>query len=401
MKILIVMTTKYYIILLGTIIVGFFISCSKMNDLHMDYLLEGERVYVGQPDSVNALVGLNRVELQYWISDPKAKKMKIYWDNKLDSILVDIPQTGTYDPHVIEIGNLAPKNYNFQIITYNEGWANPSIPMEVMCEVYSNNYLKRLFPRRIEYATYLTPESVHVNFYRPTDKSLESYLTYTNVEGTTVKKTIPNDMAFIVLGDFKKNLQIYTSFLPFEKALDKLYSEPVEYQWIDLNLDKSLFKRWNPTGIPYKDIGAAYSIEKMWDNNLSSWFISGGGSGTILPYPYDFTFDLGQEKRLTRFRQWQRNTSSILYGEQQIKRFELWGSSDPDVTSDLADWVLLGSFEVKRPPTGANPVEVALAGDNFLIVGAPPVRYIRYRVLELFKNNGAMTVGEIDFFTPN
>jgi hypothetical protein len=62
--------------------------------------------------------------------------------------------------------------------------------------------------------------------------------------------------------------------------------------------------------------------------------------------------------------------------------------------------VLLGSFEVKKPPTGANLLTVAQEGHNFIIVGAPPVRYIRYRVLELFANNGAMTLGEINFYSP-
>ena len=400
MKTLIRMKTKYYIILFGILVGGLAISCSKMNDLHMDYLLEGERVYVGQPDSVEAAVGLNRVELRYWISDPKAKKIKIYWDNKLDSILLDIPLTATHVVKVVEIENLDPKSYNFQIITYNENWGNPSIPMDVICEVYSESYLKRLFPRRIEYATYLAEESVEVNFHRATEKSVESHLSYINQLGNTIKMIITNDTSFVLLDDFKENLQLYTSFLPFEDALDTLYSEPTKYALIDKKLDKSLFKRWNPTGIPYQDIGGTYSIEKMWDANLSSWFISGGSSGTKLPYPYDFTFDLGQEKRLTRFKQWQRNTASILYGEQQIRVFELWGSSSSDVTNDLSDWVLLGSFEVKKPPTGANLSEAAQKGHNFIIVGAPPVRYIRYRVLELFTNNGAMTLGEIEFFSP-
>jgi len=400
MKISIRMKTKYYIILFGILVGGLAISCSKMNDLHMDYLLEGERVYVGQPDSVEVAVGLSRVELRYWISDPKAKKMKIYWDNKLDSILLDIPETASHVTKMVKIENLEPKNYNFQIITYNEDWGNPSIPMDVICEVYSEDYLKRLFPRRIEYATYLTDESIEVNFHRATEKSVESHLSYTNQSGNTTEMIITNDTSFVVLDDFKEDLQLFTSFLPFEDALDTLYSEPAGYALIDRKLEKSLFSRWNPPGIPYNDIGGSYSIEKIWDGNFSSWFISGGGSGTTLPYPYDFTFDLGQEKRLTRFRQWQRNTASILYGEQQIRKFELWGSDSPDVTENLSDWVLLGSFEVKRPPTGANLAEAAQEGDNFIIIGAPPVRYIRYRVLELFTNRGAMTLGEIDFFSP-
>lgn len=395
------MTTKYSSFIFGAIISILIISCSKMNDLHMEYLLEGERIYVGQPDSVHASSGLNRVELFYWVSDPKSKKMKVFWNNDQDSLTVEIPTLAVNEPGKIEIKDLEAKNYNFKIITYNENWKNPSLPFEVLVEVYSEDFLKRLFPRRIEYANFLTPESVYVSFYKPTDMSIGSVLKYTKLDGTEAEVIISTDTSFVVLDNFKESLKMYTSFLPFENALDTLYSASIEFTAIDIILDKSLFKRWNPTGIPYKDLGSAYSIEKIWDKNNSTFFISGGGSGTVLPYPYDFTFDLGQEKRITRFRQWQRLTTSILYGEQQIKRFELWGSNSPDVTADLSDWVLLGSFEVKKPPTGTNLLTAAQEGHNFLIIGAPPLRYVRYRVLELFTNKGAMTLGEINFYSPD
>lgn len=394
------MTTKYSF-LFGAIVSILIISCSKMNDLHMDYLLEGERIYVGRPDSVHAASGLNRVELLYWVSDPKSKKMKVYWNNDQDSLMVDIPDLAVNEPGKIEINNLEPKNYNFKIITYNDKWKNPSIPFEVLVEVYSENFLKRVFPRRIEYANFLTPESVYVSLYKPTDMSIGSVITYTNLAGTDVRVTVSTDTNFVVLDNFKENLKISTSFLPSKNALDTLYSAPIEFTEIDLLLDQSLFNRWNPPGIPYMDIGSAYSIEKMWDNNNATFYIAGGPSGTVLPLPHDFTFDLGQEKRITRFRQWQRLTTSILYGEQQVKRFELWGSNSPDVTADLSDWVLLGSFEVKKPPTGTDLLAAAQEGHNFLIIGAPPVRYIRYRILELFKNNGAMALGEIKFYSPD
>lgn len=391
------MITKYSSFLLGAVTSILIISCSKMNDLHREYLLEGERIYVGRPDSVHVFPGLNRVELLYWVSDPKARKMKVFWNNDEDSLAVDIPALAVNEPGKIEINDLEAKNYNFKIITYNDNWKNPSIPFEVLVEVYSEDFLKRLFPRRIEYANFLTPDSVYVSFYKPTDMSISSVLSYTKLDGTEVEVIISTDTSFVVLDDFKENLQMYTSFLPFEDALDTLYSEPIEFTAIDIILDKSLFKRWNPPGISYRDYGSAYSIEKMWDNKLETFYLT---SGTNV-LPFDFTFDLGQEKRITRFKQWQRLTTSILYGEQQIKRFELWGSNSPDVTADLSDWVLLGSFEVKKPPTGTNLFTAAQEGHNFLIIGAPPVRYIRYRVLELFNNKGAMALGEINFYSPD
>jgi hypothetical protein len=395
------MRAKYNVILLLGLIGVLSYSCSKMNDLHMEYLLQGERVYVGQPDSVRASVGIGRVEFKYWISDPKAKKMKVYWNNMQDSLSVDIPYTEVREPKVLKISGLESKVYNFKFITYNEKWMNPSIPMEVIAEVYSKDFIRKLFPRRIEYANYITTEQVYVSLYRFTEGSIKSLITYTDLDENLVEVNVPVDTGFVILDNFKDNLKISTYFLPFEGALDTLSSNPEEFTTIDITLDKSYFKRWNPPGIPYQHLSAAYSIEKIWDNTNTTFFIAGPGSGKTLPYPFDFTFDLGQEKRITRFRQWQRMTTSILYGEQQIKKFQLWGSATPDVTDNLSDWVLLGSFEVKKPANVSENVERATAGDNFMVIGAPPVRYIRYRVLELFLNKGAMTLGDIEFYSPD
>src|SRR5690554_2206975 len=65
-------------------------SCSKMNDLHDEYLKRGEQIYVGQPDSAKIFPGNERALLRYWTSDPKASKLLVYWNARQDSLLLDI-----------------------------------------------------------------------------------------------------------------------------------------------------------------------------------------------------------------------------------------------------------------------------------------------------------------------
>ena len=261
------MKAKNIFLLLILLTSVLFTSCSKMNDLHNVYLEQGERVYVGRPDSVKAFPGINRVNFNYWVSDPKAKKMKIYWDNRLDSAILDITSSLTDEPGVFQIENLDAKNYNFEIVTYNDSWKNPSIPLEVLTDVYSEKYLSRLFPRIIEYATYITTDSVYVSFMKPTEKSIVSFISYINTAGLIVNKIVPNDTNFITLGNFKSSIDIHTNFLPFKEALDTLKSIPKRFSSIDFKLNKSSYKRWNPVGIPYTDLGGDWKIEKMWDND--------------------------------------------------------------------------------------------------------------------------------------
>lgn len=169
-------------------------------------------------------------------------------------------------------------------------------------------------------------------------------------------------------------------------------------------LDKSLFTRWNPEELPYKG-NSSYPIERLWDTNYyeSSFYLANEGSYDPpgqFPLPFDFTFDLGQEKKLTHFMQWQRLLGDIQYGDQQVKKFKLYGSPTPDPGADLSDWVLLGSYEVEKPANASDYLKYAERGERFeIIADTPPVRYIRYHIEELFEHRNGVSIAEINFYS--
>ena len=325
--------------------------------------------------------------------------MKIYWNNGADSITGDI-SSATDEGAVFQIKNLEAKNHVFRLLVYDKNWKNSSIPLDTLAEVYGDSYLKKLFPRRIKYAQYLTPNSVYVKLDRPTQKSVASVITYTDLSGNTVKKTVPTDTSSTVLEHFKGDLNYYTAFIPVDNALDTLYSVPERFTKLDVELDKSLFKRWNPPYVPYPTQYRHYGIEYMWD-------------GVVQAEPYflardanEFTFDLGQTRKINRVTQWQSWNPGYHYADQQVKSFALWGSATPDVGADLSEWTFLGSFQCIKPsgnPPYENTAEDmahAHMGDVFLIHSDIPVRYIRYKILEFWKDGGGwFTIGEMSFFT--
>lgn len=380
----------------GLLLCTLVISCSKMNDLHEIYLLQGEKVYLGQPDSIAIRPGLNRVEIKCWTSDPKAGKMKIYWNNGADSITGDI-SSSTDEGAVFQIENLEAKNQVFKLVVYDKHWEDSSIPLDTLVEVYGDSYLARLFPRKIRYAQYLTSGSVHVGWGKPTEKSVASVITYTDLSGKTVKKTVPTDTSSTVLEHFKGDLNYYTAFIPVENALDTLYSVPERFTKLDVELDKSLFKRWNPPSIPHPTEYGGYPIEYMWDGFYDKvpYYLANG---------VEFTFDLGQTKKINRVAQWQ-SWNGCFYADQQVKRFALFGSATPDVGADLSDWIFLGSFLCTKPSGNPNEnttedMDHVLEGESFNVLSDIPIRYIRYQVLELWKEAGGwFTIGEMSFFT--
>lgn len=162
---------------------------------------------------------------------------------------------------------------------------------------------------------------------------------------------------------------------------------------------KGTLARWNPTGIPYTNY-QSYHIENMWDGNIATFFLQ-----QTKAYPHSFSFDLGQTVKLSRIKQWQRQGANLIYTSQNVNRFELWGSTTPNVSDDFSGWTKIGDFEATKPsgrPMGENTAEdadFAVAGEDFNIdPNAPPIRYIRYVIKGTWSGDGNAAIGEIKFF---
>lgn len=159
--------------------------------------------------------------------------------------------------------------------------------------------------------------------------------------------------------------------------------------------------RWNPPGIPYTHYGDAYSIEKMWDGDFASRFLM-----TTTGYPFSFTFDMGKLVKLSRIKQWQMDGGVPLYfTSQNVKKFQLWGSTTPNVSDDFATWTKIGDFESVKPsgsPLGqltADDITYARAGEDYIVdLNAPPVRYIRYVIESTWSGDIHATIAEMKIF---
>jgi len=165
-------------------------------------------------------------------------------------------------------------------------------------------------------------------------------------------------------------------------------------------LDKSKFQKWNPPGIPYRDLWGQWTIEKLWDGSL-------GDPGFSMPseseMPNDFTFDLGQWAQISRFKIFQRATGNQTYTGANAKKFEVWGSEHPNVNADFSTWVKLGDFESIKPsgpgPVTAEDIQYAgVDGEDFNIEASPRIRYLRFIVHETWGGASYVQMMEVEFF---
>jgi hypothetical protein len=189
-------------------------------------------------------------------------------------------------------------------------------------------------------------------------------------------------------------------------STDTVYKDVTPIYEVQLN--PSNFKALPlPGDAPQVTNGA--KLEFAWDNrlgwpNTSFTDQSKGGTG-----PHIISFDLGATAKLSRV--WIRPypEGARWYYLTTMKRFEIWGATNPSATGALDNtWTLLGSYEVVKPsalPYGTdNALDQATASAGFnwdIDLNAPKVKFLRVRCLENFAGGTAQSINEIKVYGDN
>jgi len=164
-------------------------------------------------------------------------------------------------------------------------------------------------------------------------------------------------------------------------------------------LDKSKFRVLTlPTDAK---VGFGLPIPLLWNGIISGgdmWHTDDTGM------PCQITFDMGVTAKISRFTIWQRQDNWI-YAHGNPKRYEIWGSTNPASDGSYTNWIRLASCVSVKPsgmPSGQNTqedVSAAARGEETTVsLNAPPVRYIRVRVLETWSGGLATHISEMTLF---
>lgn len=409
---------RNFIILLICVVIGLCTSCDGMLDNIQTYLDEGETIYVGKVDSLEAFPGKNRVQLKgYYLYGVTQKKCVIEWlsmEEEEMKLELDVVRENPEDPFEVQIDNLDEGQYEFSITTY-DAQGNHSIESVIESYVYGDLYESNLTNRRIN-SKNITGTTMEIN-WRPVNDALEVELYYNDREGNEVKRIIPVSETRTIIDDcaYEGTIRWRTVYLPEKNAIDKFYSEETieEYSfYVERELDKSKFKEVKLSG----DIGMnawGTNMSNIWDDKYGyeeeNGFSQADDSQSTL-LPQSFTFDLGVLTELTSFRLWQRSKNAFetfIYNSANCKKWEIWGCNQmPSTEYDEKEWTKLMDCEITKPsglPIGQiNDDDIAAAdeGHEFIFPeGLPPVRYIRFTVKETWNGtNNTFFVQEVSFY---
>ena len=178
----------------------------------------------------------------------------------------------------------------------------------------------------------------------------------------------------------------------WENYSDTLYTELTPLY--EDELDKSLFE---PLPLPTDDwranangSEARWGMHRLWDG------VAAGGNNQFIGefleadgFPSSLSFDLGVTASLSRLVYFPRGENENFYVNSP-RRFEIWGSNDPNPDGSWDSWTKLLDCEWIKPsglPSGftEEDKQLSINGVEFEFPpGTPQTRYIRFRTLEMW-----------------
>lgn len=377
---------------------AYLMSCSDMNELHDSFMEDGEKIYAARLDSVIAASGKNRVQLTMQALSQRINKVRIYWNDKSDSIDVPINnQTGVFNQI---ISDLNEGEYIFQFVSFDD-YGNKSLKGEVSCQAFGDLYSAGLINRKIEKMEYVETDLVIT--WRSFANALGSELIYENAENGTSSVFVKPAETRTVISNYKNDghYTIQSGYLPTANAIDTFKTTITEGffpHYIRYTVcDKSLFAAMSlPNDMGRLGWDNNERMERLWDGSVGPqgypWIFHGTSSRGVI------TFDLGRSYENLGLVE---ETGRDCCGNPLV--FEIWGTDDisgaetelsavdagwPDEMMSKG-WTLLK--EVVRTDDGKAPYKTEL-NDNL-----PAVRYIRIRFKETVENQAA-NLSEVTFW---
>lgn len=204
-------------------------SCIKQDE-YQKFLAGGEISYAGRPDTVIVQTGNERAVLSIALgNDPLVNKVKVYWNNRNDSLVSEIERGGGTDRDTAEIllEPLAEGSYNFELYTFNiEG--SRSVVIGAYGFVYGSDYISTLKNREIKSIEVQNDGSLKLVWPSPFAGETGLEFTYNDQNGQPQTNRLPLEETEVILSDFESGseLEYWSLFKPDTLSLDEFSTTP-------------------------------------------------------------------------------------------------------------------------------------------------------------------------------
>lgn len=402
--------TKRFVIICAAIVQLGVVACDDMNSIHEEYYQRGEGIYTGVVDSLQAFSGFEKIRFDWEVSaDPRITKTVIYWNQRSDSVVVDVnrSQSGRLQQSY-ELDALPEGTYTFEFITRDNS-GHHSMPTELVAQVYGESYVQSLRNRGVA-SIAKQPDETMIVSWEPIASATVQYVTLKYMEnGVERSIRVNNDEVTTVVSGLKTGdqLAVITTHLP-ENALETLDAIAREYTMPALErvINKANFNIVVLAG-DNTSVAGDRNLARIWDGDFRNPnILHTVENAPGFNFPHHFTFDMGVLADLSRFRIWPRGESGPFTGHSP-RYFEIWATDQikHDANDESYwksdnwknDWTLLGDHEIVKPASAGDQAAEWTAGWEFPIrEEVERVRYIRLVVKQSnWQGSNCVNIGEI------
>lgn len=195
-------------------------------------LLDGsDQASLGEIQSLEIYSGINRVLVKGYVEDPDVTEVKIFWDDRAESVVVPVNMSNNVDSITQEIDGLQEKLYTFEVETFDNA-GNSSQTVTAGAEVFGSNYAGSIQNREVVSNVLL--DSILDVTYGPTGSGsgiIGTEIVYENTSGETTELFLNPDRNSHSISDFKEGTPYrYRSvYIPSLMSLDTVYTEYAEF----------------------------------------------------------------------------------------------------------------------------------------------------------------------------
>lgn len=353
------MKMKYkYILLALVVFTGVFAGCNKWDETFKEFIGDGEITYVGKADSLKVRGGKNRAELSWlFISDPKIKGYKVYWNNRRDSIVVnDFQRSQGVDSVKLMITDIDEGTHYFEIFTFDNS-GHTSVKSEVVGRVYGPSYERSLLNRGFTGFGRDTTDRI-LNWIAADPANISSKVTYVNADGETVEIPVGAEVTTTRLSNipYYRSMLVQSAFIPEKNALDTFYTvvdtirfgpQPVNWNAYDIvwgyngtilsRLVNRVAASWldvstNLYSEPFAITGTGWNAFADINNTHRAVLAWNKASGFLQSYILNATTGtFGASTRISAVAEWKLYDAMLVYKGNPIAR----DASTPDIPARM------------------------------------------------------------------
>ena len=217
--------TNYLLRLLLVAVVFVIFSCEK--DDYQSLLNNNDKSSLGRMQSLVIMSGQNRVLVKGVVKDQNVSEVRIFWDNKTDSVVVPVSNPNEQDTLKTQIDGLQEGLHVFEAQVFdNQG--NSSKVVSAGAEVFGSSYINSLENRSL-LSSILKDSILDVNFglMDLSTGVIGTQFIYENTAGENRQLFLGVNQDNLSIADFNSGstYKYRTAFIPSTMALDTIYTD--------------------------------------------------------------------------------------------------------------------------------------------------------------------------------